>query len=460
MLQLRWRLVAVTLGTVVANTFIFPAPSALYYLSAAACLASVWIHLRIAIAPSTWLAILAAAWTIVSYAWLQPEICKRYIPTSMARCDTFWMSQPIAVLWVARRTWLAWSAAEVEWEARASGATPREEAVSLGQREKALRALLLFPIIAGVGTALVFYTLLCPNTFWMQPKTPYTKWAVLDHVPPAFSLGNVLVRAPLQIPEVAEELGYPLVLKPNQCSRSSKFVVPIDDEAQFRRYLELRTEERPEADSLAQHLFRDGGEATLWYYRWPYSPRGGLKTVWVKQYTEPWALDPLRAELIKASPPNASHVDRDLVWHVRRDEAVVDIRDDLAHESPALLDAVEQIMAEQPGSATMARLDVKFDTVDDLAEGRFKVLEMDLPPFGDRREKDRESSEWPAYGGPINSARQVRTMVLQMYMGFCNVMVGHALGPLTVVPHLSKLVGIAVRCEYHGSMAPITPGLM
>lgn len=142
-----------------------------------------------------------------------------------------------------------------------------------------------------------------------------------------------------------------------------------------------------------------------------------------------------------------------------RERVPVTIHDDIAR-SPALMAAVDKIAAGIPGS-TAARFDILFKNHLELEQGKFKILEVDLAPWGDRREKDFQSDDNPKfYAGWRNSARQARSMAMHIYIGVVNVMMGYSLDPLNLVIEMTKLVERATRCGYDGSMSPVTPGLV
>lgn len=123
-----------------------------------------------------------------------------------------------------------------------------------------------------------------------------------------------------------------------------------------------------------------------------------------------------------------------------------------------LICQVNALAAGIPGGCTGARFDVKYENDEALAAGEFRVIEVDLPPFGDRREKDGMTDE-VAYNGFGNSARQARTLAMQMFIGGMNIVMGYTTGPLDTIAMLPKLIERSQVCEYHDSMAPATPGL-
>jgi len=108
---------------------------------------------------------------------------------------------------------------------------------------------------------------------------------------------------------------------------------------------------------------------------------------------------------------------------------------------------------------TVCRFDVKYDSEEDLKNGIFKVIELDLPTFGDRREKEKASDESITKSNIVLAAKQARTVTLWFYIGFLNIMLGNTLEPIATMGQIPKLITIANRCSYFGSMSPVTPGI-
>jgi len=278
---------------------------------------------------------------------------------------------------------------------------------------------------------------------------PYTKASVLSFVPPQYSLGSDVIKTYWDIEKIPAS-AYPVFFKPNECTGEARGISPIDNQEQAKEYLRIRNEERAERSTVVQHFHNSGGEATIIYYRYPYYSHGFLKTCWLKENRVSFQTYGLRERVTQVSPgPEYTFF--------TRDHLPTPIRDDIA-AAPALLEAIDYIASNIPGM-TVCRFDVKYETVEELKQGKFYVIELDLPTFGDRREKEKASDESLQLSNLVLALKQARTVALWIYIGFINIMMGNTLGPLDSIAQVPKLVTIANLCNYHGSMSPVTPGI-
>jgi len=402
----------------------------------------------------------AVGWCFMTYAWLASEFCRNmYRPRIFERtCDTIWYLHPIlfvavfAVLW-----WKRYSKKGAEY---------------------LVRSVFLFPFLLAALFFFIYWALVSSNTTWTLEDDPYTKASLLAHVPEKYSLGSRVVYGyddVLKIP-LSE---YPLFFKPNECSRSSRGTAVVENLEQALAYLRVRDKKQVERGTLVQRFHNTGGEATVIYYRFPHWSHGRLKTLWDKTQAIPAnhtgylqemrdLVDEERAAKGKAPVYWKEYAywarDPDVIPRPLRDTYNKTVWEQplivgaWVTDSPALLAAVEEIVAEMPGQFTAVRFDIKYASLESLAEGEFFVLEADMPPFGDRREKFEKSSEMD-FSRFSQNLRRMRTFFMHFTIGFMNIGMGYTRGPLETMRQVPKLVERSVMCGYNGSMSPITPGL-
>lgn len=257
---------------------------------------------------------LSVAWVIINYQWLVPEFCKHTAPWN-SRCYIFWFCYPL-VLGPFMAVW---------WYRRYG----KEAATHI------TRAIIATPMVFGLLFLCAFWCLVSVNTFWMQDE-PYTKSQVLSYLPPDVSLGHRTVRHEDDLASIGPD-EYPIVLKPDICTRGGAGVSPIDNANQAAAYISERDKTRPEHLSVLQTLHTSGNEAVLFYYRFPYSSRGWIKTIWVKRsHVTDRKFFPMReAMLRRAGELQSAPVHK--FW--QREGTQCLIRDDIA-ASRALLDKV------------------------------------------------------------------------------------------------------------------------
>lgn len=402
----------------------------------------------------------AVGWCFMTYAWLASEFCRNmYRPRIFERtCDTIWYLHPIAFVAIFAALW---------WKKYSSRGA-----------EYLVRSVFLFPFLLATLFFCIYWSLVSSNTTWTLEEDPYTKGSLLAHVPAKYSLGSRVVYGyedVLKIP-LSE---YPLFFKPNECSRSSRGTAVVENLEQALAYIRVRDRKQVERGTLVQRFHNSGGEATVIYYRFPHWSHGKLKTVWDKVQAIPAEhtgyLQEMR-ETVDADREAAGEApmewkeyaywarDPDVVPRPLRNSynktvwAQPVILDAWVTESPALLEAVEEIVNEMPGQFTAVRFDIKYSSLGELADGKFFVLEADMPPFGDRREKFEKSSEMD-FSRFSQNLRRMRTFFMHFTIGFMNIGMGYTPGPLETMRQVPKLVERSVMCGYNGSMSPITPGL-
>jgi len=369
------------------------------------------------------------AWAFTSYKWLMWEFCRHNSWRYDNMCSIGWMGQAILVTGLFTTWWIY---------------KYRDQVYN-----HIVQALIIFPYFFGFLFLCSWWCLVSVSTFWMMQDT-YTKADVLKYIPPQYSLGAEVIRNEWDIEKIPPS-AYPVFFKPNQCTGEARGISPIDNIEQAREYLKIRNAERPERSTVMQHFHNTGGEAVIIYYRYPYFSKGYVKTCWLKVNKVYFTQYGLRDRIIKAVGGPADYM------FYTRDKVPTPIRDDIA-QSPDVIEALDKIARGIPG-LTVCRFDVKYETEEDLKRGKFYVIEIDMPTFGDRREKEGASDASRGKSNFFLAMQQARTVALWFYIGFLNIVMGNAPGPIDSAIAVPKLVTIANLCDYHGSMSPVTPGI-
>ena len=122
----------------------------------------------------------------------------------------------------------------------------------------------------------VLYCMLAATNPWWLYSASMNKYSLLQ---PSITPSNVSLHA-LQIQSMVdlENLTYPLIFKPNECTTSSRGVTPIYNQQEALQYILQRDQSHAERTTLAQEFFQ-GPELSIFYFRFPYLSHGFIKTL-------------------------------------------------------------------------------------------------------------------------------------------------------------------------------------
>lgn len=174
------------------------------------------------------------------------------------------------------------------------------------------------------------------------------------------------------------------------------------------------------ATFLLQEYLGDGGEAGLFYVRWPGAPRGAVTSLTVRE--PPTIMGNGRETLAALIAGNRRlrgrsglyrELDRvpavghaaalSVVWSHRTGGNYVDRSIDITPELTAQVDAIARSM----GPLHIARFDVRFMDHDALAAGRFKVIEINGAGSEAIEWFDSRKGFFEAYAGVLHKQRLV-----------------------------------------------------
>ena len=159
--------------------------------------------------------------------------------------------------------------------------------------------------------------------------------------------------------------------------------------------------------------------------------------------------------------------------------------DDTITQSLSLSLSLSRILSALP-STHFARLDVAFETERALREGTFKVYEIDMPPFGDRREKAGEAEVRQTPASPLSLSLshspsypslslslfyaghlgKLRTVSLNLSLGFSKILGFWSFfwsDPFEILTKLTKIVARNEACGFMGvgkELSPFSPGVI
>ena len=150
----------------------------------------------------------------------------------------------------------------------------------------------------------------------------------------------------------------------------------------------------------------------------------------------------------------------------RNDHSLYCLINDTLLASPLLQTAVQQLVMALPGAA-FTRLDIAFRDIASLERGEFKLIEADLPPFGDRREKideveyvdaTHESSRFYAF-----QLAKTRTVLLHISIGLARRAFGMTPSLFGILSLAPAIIGRNYECSWThpgDDLSPISPGVL
>ena len=238
----------------------------------------------------------------------------------------------------------------------------------------------------------VLYCMLAATNPWWLYSASMNKYSLLQ---PSITPSNVSLHA-LQIQSMVdlENLTYPLIFKPNECTTSSRGVTPIYNHQEALQYILQRDQSHAERTTLAQEFFQ-GPELSIFYFRFPYLSHGFIKTLGVR---------------LKEKDGFKSTYG-------------ISTRNDLI--TPELIQFFDELTIKM--GVFSARLDTMVSSFSDLKIGKdLKIIDVNGNAIGCIDEKPVHLFNKEKYNGLANTLRRLRTTWMQMYIGLMNVVVGNA----------------------------------
>lgn len=176
-----------------------------------------------------------------------------------------------------------------------------------------------------------------------------SKFHIMEHVPEEFKLEAILHR---NNNPLITTLKYPVVFKDNYCTTNGQGVELIHDSDQAQNYLNTTKN-----DTIIQQMCDYPYEFGISYERPPWTKVGKIISV------------------VDTTENRACHLRRDFdeIHSQCNDRGSFTVRNDLI--TPALHSSVETVSQNIPGFY-VGRYDVKTKSIEDLKQGRFKVIEL------------------------------------------------------------------------------------
>jgi hypothetical protein len=300
------------------------------------------------------------------------------------------------------------------------------------------------PLQIIVITSVVFAGLMATNPSWAFVERN-TKMELLQRL----GAGEDFILHPKQVCTVedARKLSnesYPLILKPGMCTTSNKGVRPVTNVSEVLEYLESSPIRGPSIQrggcfTMAQRMLVSKKEFVIFYMRYPYQNRGFIKVL---------------GERGRARVKGNGSVDRHYDKAYFGDYFFSKLRYDLV--SPELLAWCDKLSHNLPGGWNSGRLDLKVKADEDLKHVRnIGILEINLNAIGDIAEKplfpwnENEPTLKEIHSGIVGMlrpVRQVRTILVQLYIGWYNLLSGN-LPPSLFFARLPILIGRAELCQ-------------
>jgi hypothetical protein len=303
---------------------------------------------------------------------------------------------------------------------------------------------LIIPFLALLGTSLIFACLLATNPSWaFVEKNSKAELLQKLGAPDAFILDAKEICTPEEVKSI-DDSEFPLILKPSVCTTSNQGVRPAYNKTDVLEYLERvpfrGPLQRGACFTMSQKFFSSKTEAVVFYMRYPYMRGGFVKAL---------------GERGKARPKGDGEESRHYGKAFFGEYFFSALRNDLVTDE--LLAFLDGLSHRFPGGWFSGRLDVKVKELADISTvTNLGILEVNLNAIGDIVEKDlrdwnRDSPTLLPYHtgllGLLRPLRQVRTIIVQIYIGLINILNGN-IPPLTFVSRLPIVVGRAELCSH------------
>eukprot|EP00591_Stephanopyxis_turris_P004505 CAMPEP_0195524294 /NCGR_PEP_ID=MMETSP0794_2-20130614/24017_1 /TAXON_ID=515487 /ORGANISM="Stephanopyxis turris, Strain CCMP 815" /LENGTH=427 /DNA_ID=CAMNT_0040654477 /DNA_START=680 /DNA_END=1963 /DNA_ORIENTATION=- len=300
-----------------------------------------------------------------------------------------------------------------------------------------LRVILPAIFFATISTFAAFFvaywSLTATNFGWTHNIRDFSKSFTLSELTPTLRLNAVSLVEPDTIDEVtrtfcqdddykSSKVGcYPLVFKPDQCTTDSRGVQVIHTKEEALIYIKERDDARKEECTMIQQYYNEGEEFVIFYVRFPYRRKGFIKSIGHRN-----KMIGFDKAYSKSSAKRENH-----------GSYTIDEVDNLG--TPELLSALNDISYNITGFHS-GRLDIKARNKLALQRGEFFVLEINQNAIGCISEKrccctTYWKDKFGQWAFPNNrhwyhqewilSFRAVRTMAMQIWIGFNNILFGN-----------------------------------
>ena len=284
-----------------------------------------------------------------------------------------------------------------------------------------VQGLALAPALALLFSFLVYWAMLSMNWMWMDPW--FSKFYMLS------LLGSDVALNPRELLDINhvqqfQNADFPVVIKPSVCTTNSRNVKKCGDFTCMQEYVETRAHDLSRGDnSWVIQDFHSGQEMVVFYYRPAYMRQGFIKTIGLRRNAHFHS----RKQALKADYFTSVNVD------------AADLNTDALR---AFFDAQADKLPGYHGG----RFDCIVDDINAAREGKgIHVLEVNLFPLGDIKEKISHGS-FPHIALTKYSILEIRTWLLQFWIGVSNILGGYHGNPMQFVQNVHKLVERQVRC--------------
>lgn len=289
--------------------------------------------------------------------------------------------------------------------------------------QSGVQALAIAPVLALLACFLVYWAMLSMNWMWMEAPH-FSKYYMLNLLGPAVSLNARELRDINSIRNL-QGMKYPVVIKPSVCTTNSRNVKKCESFSCMQDYVETRAHDLSRGDkSWVIQDYHDGQEVVVFYYRPAYMQQGYIKTIGLRKN----ARFHFQRKALKADYFTSINVD------------ALDLN---TPEFRAFFDAQADKMKGYHGG----RFDCVVDDVESAKQGKgIHILEVNLFPLGDIKEKVSHST-FSHIGFTRFSILEIRTWLLQFWIGVSNILGGYHGNPVTFLKSLHKLVQRQVECR-------------
>lgn len=271
----------------------------------------------------------------------------------------------------------------------------------------------------------VYWVMLSMNPFWAS-EPEVSKYGPLHRFPPAVSL-HVHRVATVDDLEPLKDGPWPRVIKPNVCTTSSTNVQLCRDYDCLVNYItDLKAKAGPEKAKQLSWVVQDychAQEAVVFYYRYPYFRHGSIKNIGI------------RRPAIHTGDSNGAALQAKY-FPMRYEEgsaAMTAFFDGLADRIPGFSGGRFDVMLEAGLEAAQR------------GEG-IRVLETNIFPLGCIEEKGSGATWWE---GTCQSARRLRTTLLQLWFGAYHILSGRQRSLPVIAAKVPQLVRRFELCDHN-----------
>ncbi|UJR07454.1 hypothetical protein I4U23_011741 [Adineta vaga] len=263
------------------------------------------------------------------------------------------------------------------------------------------------------------------NSFWIH-SNEISKFELLQRLGDVSSLHTTRIESISDIQQWNIKGGtFPVIIKPNICTTNSAGVRLCHDLNCLIQYVEERKEIefRQNYTSWIIQDAANGKEVVVFFFRYPYYKKGFVKSVGIRK----------KAKLLNISMSNGNDL-----------QASYSTKDVNYLATPQFVQFFNDLTENFTGY-TGGRFDVIIANLKlAMATGTgIHVLEGNIFPLGDIEEKA---------AGISMKIRAIRTMMLQIWMGFITLLGGYQSDVIVLLTNMSRLVKRYYQCHNHENL--------